>query len=113
MLDTMGPALQVCNKSGNPIELMAGNHVTITPDVTREPSAEILPVNYSGLANVSFQFHPLMLFFHPLMLFFFGISCHPCLQFTLFSCSLPIHYCGHKRFGSSVPINKHPSCKAL
>ncbi|KAE9465889.1 hypothetical protein C3L33_02197, partial [Rhododendron williamsianum] len=51
MLDTMGPALQVCNKSGNPIEMMAGNHVTITPDVTREPSAEILPVNYSGLAN--------------------------------------------------------------
>lgn len=62
MLDTMGPALQVCNKSGNPIELMAGNHVTITPDVTREPSAEILPVNYSGLANVSFEFHPVMLF---------------------------------------------------
>ncbi|XP_058205662.1 pyruvate kinase 2, cytosolic-like [Rhododendron vialii] len=51
MLDTMGPALQVRNKSGNPIELMAGNQVTITPDVTREPSAEILPVNYLGLAN--------------------------------------------------------------
>lgn len=67
MLDTMGPALQVCNKSGNPIELMAGNHVTITPDVTREPSAKILPVNYSGLANVSFQFHPLMLFFWDFM----------------------------------------------
>ncbi|XP_057507000.1 pyruvate kinase 2, cytosolic-like isoform X2 [Actinidia eriantha] len=51
MLDTMGPALQVHNKSGNPIELMADNHVTITTDVTREPSAEVLPVNYSGLAK--------------------------------------------------------------
>ncbi|KAL6987262.1 pyruvate kinase [Sarracenia purpurea var. burkii] len=51
MLDTMGPALQVCNKTGNPIELLADNHVTITTDSTREPSAEVLPVNYSGLAK--------------------------------------------------------------
>ncbi|XAR68431.1 Pyruvate kinase [Bertholletia excelsa] len=51
MLDTMGPALHVQNKTGKPIMLMADTHVTITSDVTREPSAEILPVNYSGLAK--------------------------------------------------------------
>ncbi|THG06007.1 hypothetical protein TEA_021325 [Camellia sinensis var. sinensis] len=51
MLDTMGPALQVCNKTGNPIEMKADNRVTITPDTTIEPSAELLPVNYTGLAK--------------------------------------------------------------
>ncbi|KAF5938115.1 hypothetical protein HYC85_025621 [Camellia sinensis] len=51
MLDTMGPALQVCNKTGNPIEMKADNRVTITPDTTIEPSAEVLPVNYTGLAK--------------------------------------------------------------
>lgn len=52
MLDTVGPELQICNRNGNPIELEANNHVTITTDVTKEPSAEVLPVNYSGLAEV-------------------------------------------------------------
>ncbi|KAK9291115.1 hypothetical protein L1049_009302 [Liquidambar formosana] len=51
MLDTVGPELQICNRNGNPIELEANNHVTITTDVTKEPSAEVLPVNYSGLAE--------------------------------------------------------------
>ncbi|XP_028088804.1 pyruvate kinase 1, cytosolic-like isoform X2 [Camellia sinensis] len=55
MLDTMGPALQVCNKTGNPIEMMADNRVTVTPDTTIEPSAEVLPVNYIGLAKVCFK----------------------------------------------------------
>lgn len=49
MLDTMGPQLQVYNYTGNEIKLVADNHVTITSDVNREPSSEVLPVNYSGL----------------------------------------------------------------
>lgn len=52
MLDTVGPEVQVLNQSGNPIELQADNHVTITPDLSREPSSMILPVNYTGLAAV-------------------------------------------------------------
>ncbi|KAJ4978222.1 hypothetical protein NE237_009002 [Protea cynaroides] len=51
MLDTVGPELQICNKSGSPIELKVDGHVIITPDVSREPSAEILPVSYAGLAQ--------------------------------------------------------------
>lgn len=52
MLDTIGPEVQVLNQSGNPIELKADNHVTITPDLSRDPSSLILPVNYNGLATV-------------------------------------------------------------
>ncbi|XXG39337.1 hypothetical protein AAC387_Pa01g0324 [Persea americana] len=51
MLDTVGPELQVFNKTGNPIELEADDLVTITPDISREPSADVLPINYSGLAK--------------------------------------------------------------
>lgn len=51
MLDTMGPALQVHNKSGKSIEMVAGNHVVISPDITVEPSSEFIPVNYPGLAE--------------------------------------------------------------
>lgn len=52
-MDTMGPELQVYNKSGNPIELKADDFVTITPDTSKVPSQGILPVNYAELANVS------------------------------------------------------------
>jgi pyruvate kinase len=45
MLDTLGPEIQVHNSTGAPIELKAGNHVTITPDVSKAPSAEILQLN--------------------------------------------------------------------
>ncbi|CAA7400374.1 unnamed protein product [Spirodela intermedia] len=51
MMDTMGPELQVYNKSGNPIELKADDYVTITPDTSKVPSQGILPVNYAELAN--------------------------------------------------------------
>ncbi|KAM0940593.1 putative pyruvate kinase [Dioscorea sansibarensis] len=51
MLDTMGPELQVFNKNGNPIELRVDANVVITPDLSKVPSAEVLPVNYSGLAK--------------------------------------------------------------
>ncbi|XP_039118695.1 pyruvate kinase 2, cytosolic-like, partial [Dioscorea cayenensis subsp. rotundata] len=51
MLDTMGPELQVFNENGNPIELIVDANVVITPDLSKVPSAEVLPVNYSGLAK--------------------------------------------------------------
>ncbi|ONK57654.1 uncharacterized protein A4U43_C09F2710 [Asparagus officinalis] len=51
MLDTMGPELQVCNPTGNLIELKAGAHVRITPDVSKAPSVEVLPIKYSDLAK--------------------------------------------------------------
>lgn len=52
MLDTLGPELLISNRTGNPVELKADSHVTISPDVTKEPTAELLPVNYAGLAEV-------------------------------------------------------------
>ena len=52
MLDTGGPELRVGNKTGNPIELKADDHVTITSDITKEPSPEVLPVSHAGLARV-------------------------------------------------------------
>ncbi|KAK9154688.1 hypothetical protein Sjap_002168 [Stephania japonica] len=51
MLDTKGPELQVHNKSGHPIELKVDDHVIITPDISKEPSASVLPVNYAGLSE--------------------------------------------------------------
>ncbi|KAK1311139.1 hypothetical protein QJS10_CPA08g01274 [Acorus calamus] len=51
MLDTVGPELQICNKSGNPIELKADEHVTITSDLSKDSSSEVLPVNYADLSK--------------------------------------------------------------
>lgn len=52
MLDTVGPEILISNKSGNSIELNADDFVTITSDLTIEPSAQVLPINYTGLAKV-------------------------------------------------------------
>lgn len=51
MLDTLGPEIQVHNSTGEPIELKAGNHVTITPDTSKAPSADILPIKFGDLAK--------------------------------------------------------------
>ncbi|KAL8142983.1 hypothetical protein V2J09_016015 [Rumex salicifolius] len=51
MLDTVGPEVQVHNKTGNPIKLKAEDRVIITPDTTKEPSSEILPITYGGLSE--------------------------------------------------------------
>ncbi|KAF5191416.1 Pyruvate kinase 1, cytosolic [Thalictrum thalictroides] len=51
MLDTQGPELQVHNKTGHPIQLKVDDHVTITPDISIEPSSDILPVYYNGLSE--------------------------------------------------------------
>lgn len=60
MLDTVGPELQVFNKTGNPIELNADDLVTITPDISKEPSADVLPINYSGLAEVCLRLYSII-----------------------------------------------------
>ncbi|KAF2289286.1 hypothetical protein GH714_034122 [Hevea brasiliensis] len=52
MLDTIGRELPICNQTGKAIELKADDHLTITSDVSKEPSAEFLPVNYSGLSEI-------------------------------------------------------------
>ncbi|XP_072981606.1 pyruvate kinase 1, cytosolic-like [Typha angustifolia] len=51
MLDTVGPELQVVNKSGNAISLEAGALVVLTPDQEREASSNLLPINFSGLSK--------------------------------------------------------------
>ncbi|PON34382.1 Pyruvate kinase [Trema orientale] len=52
MLDTVGPEVQVNNRSGKPIELKADDRLTITSDVGIEPSADVLAVNYNRLAQI-------------------------------------------------------------
>ncbi|KAH7442568.1 hypothetical protein KP509_03G094800 [Ceratopteris richardii] len=51
MLDTVGPTLQVFNKSEKPIDLEADATVIITPDTLKEASSEILPINYADIAK--------------------------------------------------------------
>lgn len=52
MLDTVGPELQVVNKSETPISLVADGLVTLTPHLDQEATDELLPINFDGLAKV-------------------------------------------------------------
>lgn len=52
MLDTVGPELQVINKSEKAISLLADGTVILTPDQSQESSSEVLPINFSGLSKV-------------------------------------------------------------
>ena len=52
MLDTVGPELQVFNKSEKPIALEADALVTISSDTSLDASSEILPINYADFASV-------------------------------------------------------------
>lgn len=52
MLDTVGPELQVVNKSGKPISLQVDATVVLTPDQELEASSDLLPINFDGLAKV-------------------------------------------------------------
>jgi hypothetical protein len=76
MLDTVGPELQVFNKSEKPIALEADALVTITPDVSQEASSEILPINYAHLASVRIRGAKLLCA-HSLWLlvFIYGFPC--------------------------------------
>lgn len=51
MLDTVGPELQVVNKSEKSIALVADEHVVLTPDPAVEASSSVLPINYEDLAS--------------------------------------------------------------
>ncbi|XP_064959845.1 pyruvate kinase 1, cytosolic isoform X2 [Musa acuminata AAA Group] len=51
MLDTVGPELQVVNKSEKAISLVADSHVVLTPDQEQEASSDLLPINFIGLSK--------------------------------------------------------------
>ncbi|CAH9127846.1 unnamed protein product [Cuscuta epithymum] len=51
MLDTVGPELQVVNKSEKTISLKEDATVIMTPDKGEEASSEVLPINFTGLAK--------------------------------------------------------------
>ncbi|XP_078434119.1 pyruvate kinase 2, cytosolic-like [Wolffia australiana] len=51
MVDTVGPEIQICNDKGLPIELKTDDRVTITPDLSKDSSSDVLLVNYTGLAK--------------------------------------------------------------
>lgn len=53
MLDTVGPELQVANKSENAISLEENAFVVLTPDQGQEASSKLLPINFTGLAKAS------------------------------------------------------------
>ncbi|VVA26875.1 PREDICTED: pyruvate [Prunus dulcis] len=52
MLDTVGPELQVVNKSERPISLQEETLVVLTPDQDKEATSNLLPINFSGLSKV-------------------------------------------------------------
>lgn len=62
MLDTVGPELQIENKTDHPITLEADTLVVLTPDQTKEAGSNLLPVNFNGLSKVSVPF-PCTLYF--------------------------------------------------
>ncbi|KAL5569523.1 hypothetical protein UlMin_026098 [Ulmus minor] len=51
MLDTVGPELQVVNKTERPIALEADTSVVLTPDQEKEATSNLLPINFRGLAK--------------------------------------------------------------
>lgn len=52
MLDTVGPELQVVNRSESAITLKEDEKVFLTPDQGQEASSDVLPISYAGLAKV-------------------------------------------------------------
>jgi pyruvate kinase len=61
MLDTVGPELQVVNKSETPISLEENGTVVLTPHRGQDASSSLLPINFSGLAKVSTRAHAVLL----------------------------------------------------
>ncbi|XP_062166381.1 pyruvate kinase 1, cytosolic isoform X2 [Alnus glutinosa] len=51
MLDTVGPELQVVNKSEKSISLQVDGFVILTPNQEIEASSELLPINFDGLSK--------------------------------------------------------------
>lgn len=57
MLDTVGPELQVVNKSEVTISLEENESVVLTPHQGQEASSKLLPINFAGLAKVTLFYH--------------------------------------------------------
>ncbi|KAF9591735.1 hypothetical protein IFM89_006081 [Coptis chinensis] len=53
MLDTVGPELQVVNKTEQSISLEADSFVVLTPNQDQEATSKLLPINFHGLPKVS------------------------------------------------------------
>lgn len=53
MLDTVGPELQVVNKTEHPISIQADSFLSLTPDQNKEATSNLLPINFSGLSKVT------------------------------------------------------------
>ncbi|KAJ4824830.1 hypothetical protein Tsubulata_027660 [Turnera subulata] len=51
MLDTVGPELQVVNKSEKAISLQADATVVLTPDQGLDATSQVLPINFDGLSK--------------------------------------------------------------
>ncbi|KAI5648499.1 hypothetical protein M9H77_34504 [Catharanthus roseus] len=51
MLDTVGPELQVVNKTEHPISIQADSFLTLTPDQNKAATSNLLPINFSGLSK--------------------------------------------------------------
>ncbi|GAA0150155.1 kinase [Lithospermum erythrorhizon] len=51
MLDTVGPELQVVNKSETPISLKADDTLILTPHQGQEASSQVLPITFDGLSK--------------------------------------------------------------
>nr|GEU30240.1 pyruvate kinase 1, cytosolic-like [Tanacetum cinerariifolium] len=51
MLDTIGPELQVLNKTERPISLDEETLVTLTPNQEKEATSNLLPINFNGLSK--------------------------------------------------------------
>ncbi|KAB1225310.1 Pyruvate kinase, cytosolic isozyme [Morella rubra] len=51
MLDTVGPELQMVNKTDHPISLQADTLVVLTPDQGKEATSNLLPINFNGLSK--------------------------------------------------------------
>lgn len=52
LLDTVGPELQVVNRTERPIALEAESLVVLTPDQNKEANSNLLPINFHGLCKV-------------------------------------------------------------
>ncbi|CAO2833227.1 unnamed protein product [Amaranthus hypochondriacus] len=51
LLDTVGPELQVVNRTERPIALEAESLVVLTPDQNKEANSNLLPINFHGLCK--------------------------------------------------------------
>ena len=58
MLDTVGPELQVLNRSEHPISLQVDSLVVLTPNQDKEATSNLLPLNFGGLSKVSNKLCP-------------------------------------------------------